>query len=173
MLHGRDLYPIRVSPNLQPGGGERRQPKKKRRKEKKKEKKRRERNVPQTARRRRPSGERRSGSTYNTCARAGSGCMIASLPRGMRSGLFASTARMRGARLARSVVAPARSTVVSRSRSRSWLDCDGCDEARVMTPRVRCKRRGLITMVGSSPSMGGSCASQEDVSAETASRSSG
>lgn len=41
-----------------------------------------------------------------------------------------------------------------------------------MTPRVRCKRRGLITIEGSSPSMGGSCASQEDVSAETASRSS-
>jgi hypothetical protein len=41
-----------------------------------------------------------------------------------------------------------------------------------MTPSVRCKRRGLTMMEGSSPSMGGSCASQEDVNAEMALRSS-
>ena len=135
-------------------------------KKKEKKKKRKEGNVPQTARRRRPSGERRSGSTYDTCGRAGPSCMIASLPRGMRSGLFASTARMRGARMARSVMAPARSIVASRLWSRSKLGDDGCDEASVMTPRVRCKWRGLMTMEGSSPSMGGSCASQEDLSAQ-------
>jgi hypothetical protein len=47
------------------------------------------------------------------------------------------------------------------------------EEVRAMTPRVRCKRRGWTTMDGSRPSMGGSCASHEDVSADIALRSSG
>ena len=44
MLHGRDLYPIRVSPNLQPGGGRKETAKKKTEKREKK-KKRKEGNV--------------------------------------------------------------------------------------------------------------------------------
>ena len=47
------------------------------------------------------------------------------------------------------------------------------EEVRAMTPRVRCKWRGWTTMDGSRPSMGGSWASHEDVSADIALRSSG
>lgn len=52
----------------------------------------------------------------------------------------------------------------------------GLDEvvvSRAITPSVRCKRRGWTIMDGSRPSMGGSCASHEDVSADIELRSSG
>jgi hypothetical protein len=40
---------------------------------------------------------------------------------------------------------------------------EGEEEVTTMTPGVRSKRRGWTTIDGSRPSMGGSCASHEDV----------
>lgn len=44
---------------------------------------------------------------------------------------------------------------------------------KAITPRVMCKRSWWTTMEGSKPIIGGSCISQEDVSADHALRSSG
>lgn len=43
----------------------------------------------------------------------------------------------------------------------------GADSASDMTPSVKCRFRGGMTMLSSSPGMGGSLASREEVNADT------
>jgi hypothetical protein len=80
---------------------------------------------------------------------------------------------MRGARLSSSAVAPARSCPCPCPCPELGFGFGSELGPRAITPRVRCKRRGWTTMEGSRPSMGGSCASQEDDRADIALRSSG